>query len=85
MGEMSEQVIEGVGKISSYIQRSEPTLMKMIKDYDLEKRAIVYRRGGRWVANREKLRAFWLGLLIGNPGKLRDENQKKTKETKRKH
>ena len=71
-GNISDALIEGANAICKSINRSEPTLMRLISQYDLSKKGIIFKRGGIWVANRKKLKKFWIGYLSGNTENLED-------------
>lgn len=68
-GSLNACIIEGARAICAFIDRSQPTLMELIGRYDLQKRGIIYKRGGIWIANRQKLKKFWLGLLADDQKK----------------
>lgn len=81
--DLKADVIDGAKAICEYLDRSEPTLMKLIKQYDLVKAGIIFKRGGVWMANKDKLRKWWLNVLLDRPGKLPErQNPKKQKKFK---
>lgn len=55
----NQDVVDGMKKICDLLNRSETTVLKMIRAENLENRKIIWKRGGMWVANRKRLVDWW--------------------------
>ena len=56
----NQDVVDGMKKICDLLNRSETTVLKMIRAENLENRKIIWKRGGMWVANRKRLTEWWM-------------------------
>ena len=54
------KILDGMKQISQFLNRSESTVLRMIKSENLENRKIIWKRGGVWIANRKRLDDWWL-------------------------
>lgn len=52
-------ILEGMKAISSFLGRSDATVLRIIRAEGLDEKRIVFKRGGIWVANMEKLNRWW--------------------------
>ncbi len=59
---MSKQteILDGMKQICDFLNRSEVTVLKMIRSESLETKRIIWKRGGMWVANRNRLHKWWI-------------------------
>ncbi len=58
---MSKQaeILDGMKAISNFLGRSESTVLRMIRSEELDRRKIIWKRGGVWVANKSRLDKWW--------------------------
>lgn len=55
-----QEVLHGMKEICDFLSRSEATVLKIIRSENLQNKKVAWKRGGMWVANRERLRQFWV-------------------------
>ena len=55
------EILDGMKSIANFLNRSESTVLRMIKSENLDNRKIIWKRGGVWIANRKRLTEWWTG------------------------